>query len=119
LLPAVDVEEAHNLSREHIVACVAEFLEAVDTTLKGKRALFYTNKSFWNETMAGRDDFSEHPLWIAQYPKNYRFGMQPAIPQGWKSAVVWQYSQSAKVPGISGVADMNQLIGDDISTISR
>jgi lysozyme len=119
LLPAVDVEETHGLSPEHIVACVAEFLKTVDATLKGKCALFYTNRSFWNDTMVGRDDFSGHPLWIAQYPKYYRSGMRPAIPHGWKSAAIWQFTQSARVPGISGVADMDQLIGDDISTISR
>jgi GH25 family lysozyme M1 (1,4-beta-N-acetylmuramidase) len=81
LLPAVDVEETHGLSPEQIVACVAEFLKAVDATLKGKRVLFYTNRSFWNDTMVGRGDFSEHPLRIAQYPKHYRSGMRPAIPQ--------------------------------------
>ncbi len=119
LLPAVDVEETHGLSPERIVTCLAEFLKAVDATLKGKRALFYTNRSFWNDTMVGRDDLSGHPLWIAQYPKHYRPGMQPAIPRGWKGAVIWQFTQSARVNGVSGVVDMDQLIGDDISTISR
>lgn len=119
LLPAVDVEEAYGLSPKHIVTCVKEFLKAIDATLRGKRSLFYTNRSFWNDTMLGRDDFSGHPLWIAQYPKQYRSGMQPDTPRGWKSAAVWQFTQSARVLGISGAVDMNQLIGDDISTISR
>lgn len=119
LLPAVDVEKTHGLSPQHVVECVAEFLKTVDATLKGKRTLFYTNRSFWNDTMAGRDEFSGYPLWIAQYPKHYRAGMQPAVPQGWKSAVMWQFTQSARVPGITGRADMNELIGDDMATISR
>ena len=119
LLPALDVEEAHGRSPQRIAACVADFLKTVDATLQGKRALLYTNKAFWNDAMAGCDDFSDHPLWIAQYPKRYRSGMQPALPQGWKSAVIWQFTQSASVPGIAGVADMDQLIGDVLSTISR
>ncbi|HVR46063.1 MAG TPA: glycoside hydrolase family 25 protein [Candidatus Binatia bacterium] len=122
LLPALDIEETHGMSADGVVNCLAAFLKVVDATLQGRKSLFYTFFSFWNDTMSGRDDFSGHPLWIAQYPIRYTEAMQPAIPKGWKSAAIWQYADTGDVAGITGITkspDMDRLVGDDLSLISR
>jgi GH25 family lysozyme M1 (1,4-beta-N-acetylmuramidase) len=122
LLPALDVEITGGQSVDEIVGCMSDFLKVVDPTLKGKRTLIYTFWSFWQDTMGGRNDFSGHPLWIAQYPVRYTPGMKASIPAGWTSAVLWQYADSGSVPGITGITkspDMDLLISDDIGTISR
>jgi GH25 family lysozyme M1 (1,4-beta-N-acetylmuramidase) len=122
LLPALDVEITGGQSVDHVVDCMSNFLQVIDATLRGKRTLIYTYWSFWQNTMGGRDDFSGHPLWIAQYPVRYTPEMNPAIPAGWASAVLWQYADSGDVPGITGITknpDMNLLLGDDIATVSR
>jgi GH25 family lysozyme M1 (1,4-beta-N-acetylmuramidase) len=122
LLPAIDVEENHGRSADAVLKCIADFLQTVDRTLKGKRMLFYTFWSFWNDTMGGRDDFSGHPLWIAQYPIRYQEGMKPAIPRGWGKAVIWQFTDSGNIAGITGVTrspDLDLLLENDLSAISR
>lgn len=122
LLPALDIEETGGQTAEQIITCVTDFTTAVDATLGGKRTIVYTYLSFWQNTMGGSDDFSGHPLWIAQYPVRYKAGMKATIPKGWSGAVLWQYADTGDVPGITGITtspDMDLLLGDDISIISR
>ena len=122
LLPALDVEQTNGQTPDQIVKCMGDFIAAVEATLGGKRMIIYTYYSFWQDTMGGRNDFSGHPLWVAQYPTPYRPGMNPAIPAGWKSAVLWQYADTGTVPGITGITkspDMDLLLGNDLGVISR
>lgn len=122
LLPALDVEQTNGQSPDQIVKCMSDFASAVESHLNGKRIIVYTYWSFWQNTMGGRSDFSGHPLWIAQYPAPYRPGMKPAVPDGWSNPVLWQYADTGVVPGITGITkspDMNLLLGDDLSVISR
>jgi lysozyme len=122
LLPALDIEETSGQTADQITTCMEDFLTAVDATLNGKRTIVYTYLSFWQNTMGGSEDFAGHPLWIAQYPVRYKAGMEPKIPKGWKSAVLWQYADTGDVPGITEVTtspDLDLLLGDDIGVISR
>lgn len=122
LLPAVDIEEANGQTADQIVTCVKDFTAAVDATLKKKRTIIYTYVSFWQNTVGASSDFSGHPLWIAEYPAQYKAELKPPIPKGWKSAVLWQYAEGGDVPGITGITtspDMDLLLGDDIRVIFR
>ncbi len=122
LLPALDIEDASGQTVDQIVTCVKDFTATVDATLNKKRTIIYTYLSFWQNTIGGSSDFSGHPLWIAQYPVRYKAGMKPTIPKGWSSAVLWQYAGTGEVPGITGITispDMDLLLGNDISVISR
>jgi GH25 family lysozyme M1 (1,4-beta-N-acetylmuramidase) len=122
LLPALDVEQTSGQGPDQIIKCMSDFASVVEGTLSGKRVIIYTYWSFWQDTMGGRNDFSGHPLWIAQYPAPYKPGLQPAIPNGWNKAVLWQYADTGSVPGITGITkspDMDLLLGEDTALISR
>lgn len=44
-------------------------------------------------------------LWLADYASRWAF-----VPPGWQSPNMWQYSQTAKCPGISGECDMSKIL---------
>jgi lysozyme len=123
LVPMVDVEETDGNSLERMKSVLAAFNIEVEKTLNGKKVLLYTYYSFWNQDkddngrqigMAGVDDFSGHPLWIAAYNND----SNPPVPNGFKSALMWQHSSTGSVSGISGNVDLDRLYGD-ITSISR
>ncbi|AXI83442.1 muramidase [Xylella taiwanensis] len=67
-----------------------------------RKPLIYCSKGFWDESVAGdRHNFSEYPLWVANWDVD-----EPKIPQTWSKAgktwSVWQYSSKGSIPGING-----------------
>jgi GH25 family lysozyme M1 (1,4-beta-N-acetylmuramidase) len=47
------------------------------------------------------------PIWIAQYTE----AQSPNVPKPWKTWTFWQHSQGGKVPGISGLLDLDRFQG--------
>ena len=104
LLPMLDVEQA-GLAQPDYAAAVMQWLQQVYNNL-GYMPGIYTNAGFWNNNVGSFLPFKDYPLWIAHYttfpsPKlppsaNYRF---------------WQYTDGAKVNGISGNVDMSRFPG--------
>jgi len=72
----------------------------------GRDPIIYSSTGYWSKCMAGSDQFSKNPLWLASYgTKN------PKVPQGWDEFAFWQHSSTGKVPGISGPTDENVFKG--------
>ena len=71
------------------------FLSAVKS--QGYTTGLYTNRDFSN-TYYNTDLLDSNNLWVAQYNSTNSFG---------KPYSIWQYSESGKVPGISGAVDLN------------
>jgi GH25 family lysozyme M1 (1,4-beta-N-acetylmuramidase) len=123
LLPMIDVELADGASTlAERIANLATFNAAVEKTLNGKKAIIYTGPGFWNDPngMNGTDAFAGHSLWVAQYgggPKPTVFA--PEIPNGWTKALLWQWTGTGSVPGITGDVDLDLYNGDELGAISR
>lgn len=109
LLPMVDVEVADGLTATAIVNQLSRFVNRVEQELHGKLMIIYTGWSFWNTALAGSDAFAGHPLWVAAYPDAYDDSQAPPVPNGWKSATLWQYSESGQVSGIDGSVDLDRI----------
>lgn len=62
----------------------------------------YANKD-WFESRLTDSLFSQYPRWIAQYADACTYQ---------KSYHMWQFTESEKVPGITGAVDMNYKIGN-------
>ena len=71
------------------------FLNTVKS--QGYTTGLYTNREFSN-TYYNTDLLYSNNLWVAQYNSTNSFG---------KPYPIWQYSESGKVPGISGAVDLN------------
>lgn len=114
LLPMVDVEVTDGATASIITDRLSSFLNEVEKTLNGKRALLYTFYGFWNDTMQGSTSFSGHPLWIAEYNND----SAPTLPAGFKTFNLWQHSSQGHVPGIVGDVD-EDVDFSSLSTITR
>jgi lysozyme len=114
LLPMVDVEVDDGVkSIDAKVGALASFIGRVEKALGGRRMVIYTGYGFWNGSMGGSDAFSGHPLWIAEYNSD----LQPALPAGWNSWSIWQYSDAGSIPGIAGNVDLDRLNGDTLAPL--
>jgi lysozyme len=88
------------------VARIAAFLRTVEGKTK-HRCLLYMGYYFWQDALGRTDGFSGHPLWLAQYSA----GTTPLVPGAWKSATIWQYSESGAIGGISCGVDLDRFLG--------
>jgi lysozyme len=105
LPPVVDVEDTGGQSKATIAAKLKDWCQHVEAAT-GKKPIIYTGKYFWQDNVAS-DDFGEYPLWIP----NYSFSC-PNLPDNyWNDWVIFQYSSTGSVPGISGNVDRNKFNG--------
>ena len=101
LVPVVDVEVIGHGTRPGLPDRLRRFLELLEEAL-GVRPMIYTSPRFWDAHLAG--DFSEHPLWVAEYGVD-----EPAVPAGWETWHLWQWRGDASVPGVEKDADVSRL----------
>lgn len=118
-LPVViDVETTSGLTdKAAIVASIAEWIEIVEAGT-GKTPIIYTGKYFWQDNVSS-DDFADVPLWHAQYPNACQPPQAPPptcgcanVADQWSDWLIWQYTSSGSVAGISGNVDTNVFKGD-------
>ncbi|UPK45781.1 GH25 family lysozyme [Paenibacillus pabuli] len=104
LPPVMDYENnPGNLSKAQINAVAKSFLSELER-LTGQKPIIYTGNSFASNFDTG---LSGYDLWIARYSDTRTPDDQPA----WKTWTIWQYSDSGKVPGITGNVDLNEFNG--------
>lgn len=102
LPPAIDCEVTDGVSNAALTFALASLVNILQRQL-GVKPMIYTSPGFWNGI--GNPDFSECPLWIAEYTN----ASEPAVPSTWSGYAIWQYSQSGSVNGIEGPVDLNRL----------
>lgn len=105
LPPMLDVEDTNGLSASQIAAAVRTWMEYVEPRV-GVKPLIYTGYYFWRDSVGGAD-FSDHPLWIANYSATC-----PLVPPKWTRWTIHQYSSSATIPGVTAnTVDVNKFNG--------
>ena len=78
---------------------------ATATGLPASRIGIYTGAWWWNPHTAGSGAFADHPLWVSGY------GVKAQIPTGFSTALIWQYTNKATVPGIGAPCDRSVYSG--------
>ncbi len=110
LAPMLDLERHEGISvrnRAQSIRNIRTWLEAVEQRT-GERPIILTDPSFWSEVLGGTDTFAGYPLWIA----NYTDAPEPELPPAWTDWVMWQFSQSGGVPGITTRVDLDRRASD-------
>ncbi len=113
LPPMIDLEwdpydssqPCYGLSTGAMVSWIASFVGEV-LARTSRYALIYTAASWWQQCTGGTSAFSADPLSIASYGV-----AAPAIPSGWSSYVVWQFTSTGGVPGIGTQTDLDLFNG--------
>ncbi len=105
LPPVLDVETSDGYSQSHVQSAIQQWMDVVEPAI-GRQPIIYTGLYTWNDDV-GSCDFSDYPLWIAQYEVSC-----PDIPDCWDRWDFWQTSSSGSVSGISGNVDTNLFNGD-------
>ena len=103
LPPMLDVETPPANNAE-MWQGVQTWLDQVEAST-GMQPILYLSSSFANEYGAPAS-LAAYPLWLAQYEVD-----QPTLPTGWTTWLLWQYSNSGTVDGVSGSVDLDALNG--------
>jgi hypothetical protein len=98
LPPVLDLEVTGGLPQADLVTWAQIFLYRL-RTLTGRTPMLYTYPSFWTSVLNDPSAFNRFPLWMASY------GSTAPV------ADLWQYTDSASIPGISGKVDESQFLG--------
>ncbi len=86
-----------------VLPMIGTLLDAMEART-GKRPIIYTDVSFYRDVLRG-SAFANYPLWLrstAAHPKDSYPG-QPYV--------LWQFTSTGRVPGISGDVDRNVFNG--------
>jgi GH25 family lysozyme M1 (1,4-beta-N-acetylmuramidase) len=106
---ALDVEydpyssnECYGLSPTQMVSWISDFMTEA-TTLTGAAPIIYTPRDWWDTCTANSTAFGKDLLWVPAYSA----GSPGTLPAGWSTWMMWQYTSSGTVPGISGPVDLD------------
>jgi GH25 family lysozyme M1 (1,4-beta-N-acetylmuramidase) len=89
-----------------MVSWVARFSTEVQART-GRAPYIYTPQGWWNPCTGGSAALRNNLLWVP----NYTTAASPAIPSGWTTWRIWQFTSSGTVPGIQdpGFTDLDRL----------
>lgn len=73
----------------------------------GKKPIIYSAKSFRRDYLGNPTEFAAYPLWVASYRND-----APSLPATWSDYLIWEYTESGTVAGITGQLDKNLLNGN-------
>ena len=96
LIPIVDIEHRGRESLAAFRSKLKQFLDKVERYY-GVRPILYTSRDFYNKYLSG--PFTNYKYMIARY--------HPEVPELCDDAafVMWQYSATSRLPGISHNVD--------------
>lgn len=100
LIPMVDVERDDGKPRKELQDSLKVLLDLLEKAY-GKRPMIYGTNRSYNELCA--PEFNYYPLYIGRYGKN-----KPIV-TGPSHYTIWQYSESARIPGIPKPVDMCKM----------
>lgn len=102
LPPVMDIETADGQATSVVRANMQTWLDYVQAAT-GMVPIIYTANFMSSIIGTG---FAGYPLWVANWGATC-----PLMPTGWTSWIVWQYSSTGSVPGISGNVDLDRFNG--------
>jgi lysozyme len=107
LPPVLDIEVTGGLKKANLTAWTRTFMSTLETAI-GRPPMIYSGAWFWRGYMGDPTGFSQYPVWIADYePHN----TGPTLFGDFSYSTFWQYSDSAKVSGISDAVDSSWFHG--------
>jgi lysozyme len=113
LPPMLDLEETSAAKDEwdgvplaERVPLALQWLKIVERAL-GRKPIVYTRRGFVQQKLGKAAALASYPLWVAHYTK----APKPALPPGWNTWTIWQYSDAGAVDGITGKVDMDRFQG--------
>jgi GH25 family lysozyme M1 (1,4-beta-N-acetylmuramidase) len=98
--------ECYGLSTRAMVSWVSAFSARIKAKT-GRKPIIYTPPAWWATCTGGSKAFGKaSPLWVPDYTHSGR----PALPAGWSTWSLWQYSSTGTVRGIPapGNTDLDQ-----------
>ena len=115
LLPVLDLEVTDGLPPRRLIAWTQAWLDHIEAALDVK-PLIYTSPNFWRDHLNDTTTFAVQgfPLWIAHYTTD-PLPRTPASNWNGNGWAFWQWTSSARVPGITGNADEDRFPGSDLS----
>jgi lysozyme len=114
LRPMLDFENTHTnnfLTRTY----VSSWIKACVKTAR-IHPVIYTGYYFWNQ-FGFKTDFN-CPLWLAAYGVTQDW-VKKHVPKPFDHAAFWQYTDSARVPGVPGKVDGDLYLGRDVAQLKR
>ena len=106
LPPILDLEDAGGLAPGDLVGWTHTFLDRVQGRT-GITPMIYSGPWFWSSAMANNTGFSAYPLWEASYTT----ASAPQRMASWPTYRLWQFTDSASIPGIAGGVDQSRFNG--------
>jgi GH25 family lysozyme M1 (1,4-beta-N-acetylmuramidase) len=103
--PLVTSEACYGLTQAQMVTWIGQFITAAKNQT-GLSPIVYSNPNWWQACTGNTTAFAGDPLWIADYGVT-----SPAVPPGWPGYTFWQSSDGGSVNGISGAADLDNMLG--------
>lgn len=103
LVPIIDIEHRGSVSAETFIADLRAFIAKV-TEYYGKKPLLYTYHNFYNRYLTG--EFTDYHFMIARYRNDC-----PTLDDG-KDYIMWQYTSTGSIPGITGHVDRSKIMGN-------
>jgi GH25 family lysozyme M1 (1,4-beta-N-acetylmuramidase) len=97
-----------DVPQDSIIAMIGRFCLRVKASL-GVPPLIYSNNDWWTNRVGTATEykgfkFADCGLWLARYAKK-----MGSYPPAFHSPVMWQYTYTAKLPGIAGTVDRDLL----------
>jgi GH25 family lysozyme M1 (1,4-beta-N-acetylmuramidase) len=96
----------YGLSPAQMVSWISDFVTEA-TTLTGAAPIIYTPRNWWELCTGSSTAFGNEVLWVPAYSA----GTPGALPDGWNTWTIWQYTSSGTVAGISGSVDLDYFSG--------
>ena len=107
LPPILDIETNGGLTAANVTAWTKSFLTTLQGAI-GRTPMVYSGSWFWRGYMGNPSGFAQYPVWIADYePAN----TGPTLFGDWSYSSFWQYTDAAKVSGITGGVDASWFHG--------
>lgn len=103
LPPVLDLEVSQGLAGAQLHAWVQTWVEIVARHV-GRPPIIYTG-GFWKSNLTTFPTAWGCPLWLAQY------GPAAQVPRPWARWTFWQHTDSARIAGIAGNADLSWFNG--------
>jgi GH25 family lysozyme M1 (1,4-beta-N-acetylmuramidase) len=95
--------ECYGLTPTAMVSWINKFDSEVKAKT-GQLPVIYTPRSWWATCTGSSTGLGHLPLWVPAFTTSG----SPALPAGWSTWAVWQYSSTGSVPGITGAVDLDQ-----------
>jgi GH25 family lysozyme M1 (1,4-beta-N-acetylmuramidase) len=109
LPPIMDFEESGGLAPRDLITWGQTFLAEV-MAKTGRTPIIYTYRNFWRTALLNSSAFTRYPLWIADYTAAATVPTPPLI-GGWPTWALWQWTSTAKIPGVAGAVDDSHFNG--------